>query len=470
MSEINPQARRWLEAISGAEGTQRADPAESYRVLFGGGLFDPSKTQGQHPDRVVRTPGYSSAAAGKYQFMPATYKEVAAKLGLKDFSARSQDLAALEKIRERGVDPYKEKITPQTLAKLAPEWASLPTLEGKSYYGQPVKTLNEILEFADRAGRPETKKAVTGQTALKGDQDRSPAQAVTERIKSGLRPSRDFFRDLIKQVQGTFGTVPNQSTKIQRDTSPTLADYTAAIDKAYAEGKDELGEALEEASLTASLTPSGARSRPDYAKDYLNLGLALARQQMSENTGLASPGKGDLKVASPDGPAFRPSPQQTPSQGFQQIALKDVIVTSPLDTSGEPGLDFVIPGGRGATFKSPFTAEVVEVRGDRPEEFRLEEGATQRGYGNYVDVRVTPPSGRPFEARIAHLDEVNKELKPGMTIPAGFPLGTQGRSGSTTGAHISMDLYDPGSTSTSDAVRKYISQFSDRLTLGKPLL
>jgi lysozyme len=469
MSEINQQARRWLEVISGAEGTQRLDPAESYKVLFGGGLFDPSKTGWQHPERVVRTPGYASAAAGKYQFMPTTYKEVAAKLGLKDFSPRSQDLAALEKIRERGVDPSKEKITPQTVAKLAPEWASLPTLEGTSYYGQPVKTFDEVLEFADKAEGPEAKQAAMGQTALKKKQDPSPAQAVTERIKL-FRPSKDFFRNLINQVQRTFGTVPNQSTRIQRNTSPTLADYTAAIDKAYAEGKDELGEALEEASLTASLTPSGARSRPDYARDYLNLGLALARQQMSENTGLASPGKGDLKIAPPDGPAFRPSPQGTPSQGFQQIALKDVIVTSPSDTSGEPGLDFVIPGGRGATFKSPFTAEVVEVRSDRPQEFHLEKGATQRGYGNYVDLRITPPSGPSFDARIAHFDKLNEQLKPGMTIPAGFPLGTQGRSGSTTGAHISMDLYDPGSTSTSDAVRKYISQFSDRLTLGKPLL
>jgi muramidase (phage lysozyme) len=469
MSEINPQARRWLEAISGAEGTQRDAPADSYRVLFGGGLFDPSKTGWKHPDKVITSASFprGSAAAGKYQFMPATYKEVAAKLGLTDFSPRSQDLAALEKIRQRGVDPSKDKITPQTLAKLAPEWASLPTLEGKSYYGQPVKTIDEILEFAGRGTEQEAKQAVMEQAR---PQEVKADSTPLEAIRRGTRPSLDFFRDLMKKVTNTFGTVPNQSTRIQGDTSPTLADYTAAIDKAYAEGKDEVGEALEEASLTASLTPSRARSRPNYAKDFLDLGLTLARQQMSENTGLASPGKGDLKTAPPDGPAFRPSPQETPSQGFQQVALKDVIVTSPLDTSGEPGLDFVIPGGRGATFKSPFTAEVVEVRRDRPQEFRLEDGATQRGYGNYVDLRITPPSGPSFDARVAHFDKLNEQLKPGMTIPAGFPLGTQGRSGSTTGAHISMDLYDPGSTSTSDAVRKYISQFSDRLTLGKPLL
>jgi lysozyme len=38
-------------------------------------------------------------------------------------------------------------MTPQLAAKLAPEWASFPTLRGRSYYGQPVKRFTNLQSF-----------------------------------------------------------------------------------------------------------------------------------------------------------------------------------------------------------------------------------------------------------------------------------------------------------------------------------
>jgi hypothetical protein len=38
----------------------------------------------------------------------------------------------------------KEGFSPRVSAALAPEWASLPTETGRSYYGQPVKKLSEL--------------------------------------------------------------------------------------------------------------------------------------------------------------------------------------------------------------------------------------------------------------------------------------------------------------------------------------
>ena len=38
-------------------------------------------------------------------------------------------------------------MTPQLAAKLAPEWASFPTLRGRSYYGQPVKPFANLQSF-----------------------------------------------------------------------------------------------------------------------------------------------------------------------------------------------------------------------------------------------------------------------------------------------------------------------------------
>lgn len=141
---VSPNARKWLNAISAAEGTTRGGKVQ-YNIMFGGGTFnDLSK----HPDTVIDSGRYRSAAAGAYQFMPGTYNRVAKTLNLTDFSPESQDQAALELIRQRGVDPDRDPITRENVAKLAPEWAALPTLSGKSYYNQPVKSF----EFVSRAG------------------------------------------------------------------------------------------------------------------------------------------------------------------------------------------------------------------------------------------------------------------------------------------------------------------------------
>lgn len=142
---VSPNARRWLNAISFAEGTLQ-DGTPQYNMIFGGGKFsDLSK----HPDTVISSGKYNSAAAGAYQFMPKTYARVQQQLRLPDFGPASQDQAALELIRQRGVDPDRDPITRENIAKLSGEWASLPTMSGQSYYGQPVRKVDELVKFND---------------------------------------------------------------------------------------------------------------------------------------------------------------------------------------------------------------------------------------------------------------------------------------------------------------------------------
>lgn len=142
----SPTGQKILKVLRFAEGTERGGP-DSYRVMFGGGLAPDLK---RHPDKVIRGGGYSSAAAGAYQFLPGTWESHAKALGLQDFSAPNQDLAALRGIRNRlmpigGLATLeKEGFSPRVSAALAPEWASLPTESGQSYYGQPVKKLSEL--------------------------------------------------------------------------------------------------------------------------------------------------------------------------------------------------------------------------------------------------------------------------------------------------------------------------------------
>ncbi len=144
--QTRPEVRALLNTIRYAEGT----PGESgYQTMFGGGKFDTSKGW-RHPDKAVTGGGYTSTAAGGYQFLTPTWQGTSKALGLPDFSPKSQDLAALYLIdKKRGaLQPFLkgEKFGVVT-DKLAPEWASLPTSSGGSYYGQPSKKLGDLYNY-----------------------------------------------------------------------------------------------------------------------------------------------------------------------------------------------------------------------------------------------------------------------------------------------------------------------------------
>jgi len=166
------------QAIAGAEGTILGG-RPGYNVMFGGGRF---KDFSRHPDKVISSPGgYSSAAAGAYQFMPGTWQGVQQRLGLKDFGPQSPDLGMLQKVRERlmplgGLSAITKAgtLTPEIQAALAPEWASFPTQSGKSYYGQPVKKAEQIKQFFEQgtklAGTPPAPTPTPSAPVQKGNQ------------------------------------------------------------------------------------------------------------------------------------------------------------------------------------------------------------------------------------------------------------------------------------------------------------
>ena len=147
-SEVYPitaERRALLNTIRYAEGTWIGGREEGYRVIYGGGRVE---RLDRHPEITVRR-RYVSAAAGAYQFLPATWREASSRLRLPDFGPRSQDQAALHLIQKRGaLGPFDQRgLTPEVLARLAPEWASLPAYHGGSWYGQPVKTVAELQRF-----------------------------------------------------------------------------------------------------------------------------------------------------------------------------------------------------------------------------------------------------------------------------------------------------------------------------------
>lgn len=126
-----------LRVIRFAEGT--ADD-RGYNRIFGGQEVDDLT---HHPDICVKFRRTCSSAAGAYQFLTTTWNS----LGLPDFTPANQDKGAIELIRRRGalgdVDAGRFE---DAIAKLSPEWASLPRWEGDSTgtYRQPVKSMSEL--------------------------------------------------------------------------------------------------------------------------------------------------------------------------------------------------------------------------------------------------------------------------------------------------------------------------------------
>lgn len=143
---LTPERRAMLNTIRFSEGTWANGREIGYRIMFGGRVFDSFE---RHPDRVNYSSGYASAAAGAYQFMPPTWNMVARAMGLNGFHPEAQDQAALFLVQRRGALALVDRgeMTPELAAKLAPEWASFPTLAGSSYYGQPVKRFEDLKRF-----------------------------------------------------------------------------------------------------------------------------------------------------------------------------------------------------------------------------------------------------------------------------------------------------------------------------------
>jgi muramidase (phage lysozyme) len=133
----------FLQMIAVSEGTAKTGD-DGYNVLVGS---LPGKSllfhdYSKHPNIKVRlSPTLVSTAAGRYQFIIKTWKRMATKLGLKDFSPSSQDRACLELINEAGALPDVDAGRfDSAVRKCRRIWASLPG----AGYGQRENSLARL--------------------------------------------------------------------------------------------------------------------------------------------------------------------------------------------------------------------------------------------------------------------------------------------------------------------------------------
>jgi len=143
----DPNARALLNAIAEAEGTSRY-PNQGYNTQFTGTQFtDLSK----HPEQLRSGGGYTSDAAGRYQFLSTTWNSVMGGA----MTPERQDMAALKLAARRGVD-IKNGLSMNEIYKLGGEWASIeggPNMrKGGSYGGQAKYSAESFLQMYQKYG------------------------------------------------------------------------------------------------------------------------------------------------------------------------------------------------------------------------------------------------------------------------------------------------------------------------------
>lgn len=141
----------FLDMLAWSEGTDNGkQPTKDhgYDVIVGGRLFT---GYADHPRELVPLPrlGIKSTAAGRYQLLSRYYDAYRRLLGLKDFSPLSQDLIAIQQIRERrALELIKAGQVVKAISFVRSIWASLPG----AGYGQHERKLEDLLEAYRKAG------------------------------------------------------------------------------------------------------------------------------------------------------------------------------------------------------------------------------------------------------------------------------------------------------------------------------
>lgn len=134
----SPNVRKMLDLIANAEGVQHG-----YNTLFGNERLDDLSSHPNIKKQFKQTDGQikNTTAAGRYQFLKDTWDGVANQLGLKDFSPKNQDIAAVALLAQNGALPSVLKGDFKTaVQKSGVTWASLPS----SPYAQPKRSWKDL--------------------------------------------------------------------------------------------------------------------------------------------------------------------------------------------------------------------------------------------------------------------------------------------------------------------------------------
>ncbi len=220
--QISKNARALLNTIRFAEGTSGGS---GYKTWFGGRtdmditnmtINEVVAEQKKRLRNGEATYGrYTSAAVGAYQMM--TPEVFARKAGIDPatakFTPENQDKMAIvgymmgqAKMSQAEIDA---PINKAQIAKMAPVWASLPMMNGRSRYGQPVKSFGKLKQVYEQAlgGKVEGPDSTTLDAPADGSSIPSSSIAdASEGIGAALDPEaqkKAAFDMLAKSINET---------------------------------------------------------------------------------------------------------------------------------------------------------------------------------------------------------------------------------------------------------------------------
>lgn len=151
---MNPNLKAFLDMLAWSEGTSTSQYTKNngYDIIVNG--IDSPKVfsdYSDHPGVLVKVnrSGLESTAAGRYQLLKRWWIAYKKQLNLKDFTPASQDIVAVQQIRERrALDDIEAGRVEVAIMKCSNIWASLPG----NGYGQRQHTLAALLEQYQKAG------------------------------------------------------------------------------------------------------------------------------------------------------------------------------------------------------------------------------------------------------------------------------------------------------------------------------
>ena len=247
-----------LRTLRVAEGTIKSK--NSYDTVYGGKMIPIRQMtvkeliDTQMSDKLPKRLGGGSApwpkgsvASGAYQFMPHTLKELIKRKVLKPsdvMTPDTQDRAAWALAKNRGItlkEQKKEGLSRNVMNKIAPEWASIPTKEGKSYYSQPVKapsllqkTYQQSLEVSQQANLklPDTQKSnalqISKQFPLTNSSSASTLSANNIQRLPINSPTIGQNKNLSTvSVMNLPDIITNQSGNVQNNLGTALPEFSA---------------------------------------------------------------------------------------------------------------------------------------------------------------------------------------------------------------------------------------------------
>lgn len=204
-----PNVRSFLDMIAAAEGTTK----HGYNTLFGGGKFENLQDHPRQLFDFTETTGRKNktSAAGRYQFLSNTWDEQAKKLGLPDFGEQSQDLAAINLLRERGILPdVLQGNWEAAVKKSGPIWASLPS----SPYPQPRQSELFVMGQLNNPRNRVASGPVTSDVnpVTMPNQRNNPFAALNEEFRIGAPVQQQQTTNPFESLNAEFALRPVEST------------------------------------------------------------------------------------------------------------------------------------------------------------------------------------------------------------------------------------------------------------------